>query len=170
MSRECRKCGEYIPYYVNVDGKTHSLQNRKFCLTCSPFKKYNRSSQEPFYKKNDGKTYKTYDEDTKESIKCCLYKRALDRKAVLIENCGGGCKLCGYNKCNRSLSFHHRDPSTKIFGLTLNLLWSKSMEEILIEAEKCDLLCMNCHAEVEDAISRKTSIVQRVNEKYGTDF
>jgi len=29
---------------------------------------------------------------------------------------------------------------------------------------------MNCHAEIEDAVARKTSIVQTVNQKYGTDY
>lgn len=55
---------------------------------------------------------------------------------------------CGYSKCSRALSFHHRDPSTKKFGIgTAKTL---SIETLRVEAAKCDLLCANCHMEVEE--------------------
>ena len=172
MSRECRKCGEKIPYNIVVDGKRRCLQNRKFCLKCSPFGKMNRSVNEPFKVKT--REYKDYSEDQKEihkgRVKLCLYYRALSIRDELYNLLGGKCIICGYNKCKRALSFHHRDPSKKLFGLTLNNLWSKNRKCLDEEVLKCDLLCLNCHAEVEDKIARETSIVKRVNEKYGTNF
>jgi len=52
-----------------------------------------------------------------------------------------GCDLCGYNKCGAALDFHHRDPKEKE-----HRVWVPSSEE----AEKCDLLCSNCHHEVHE--------------------
>lgn len=74
------------------------------------------------------------------------------RKQLLIEKCGGKCKICGYNKCQRSLSFHHRDRATKKFSLDCRNLANRSWSSILKELEKCDMVCMNCHFEIEDDI------------------
>lgn len=162
------KCGSIILNNITINGKKHNLQNRKFCLICSPFKRNNRSVKEPFSKAE--RIYAKCNDERKDMIKCCLYKRALERKAILIKKLGGGCSRCGYSKCTRALCFHHRDRSEKLFGLSLNNLWSKTMGAILNESSKCDLLCANCHSEIEDEIDRKTSIINKVNEKYGTDF
>ena len=171
MSRECRKCNEIIPFQTKIDGKTKNLQNRKFCLKCSPFKKHNTSSYDPTARRR-GKCYKDYCSDDKEKAKLNCYWRGLRIRDELYNKHGGKCIKCGYDKCQGALSFHHRDPSQKIFGLSLNMLWSKSKEDINKESEKCDLLCQNCHAEVEDAICRlrENHIVGRVNKYYGTNY
>jgi hypothetical protein len=169
--RLCRKCGKRIPVKIKIDGKEKNLQNRKFCLECSPWGKHNTSPNDPIARIK-GLSYKESSEECKERIKVSLYKRALQRKTRLIKNSGGKCILCGYNKNVRCLSFHHRDKDKKIFGLSLNHLWSKKWNIIKREWKKCDLLCMNCHGEVEDKISRdkESSTVNRVNAKYGTSY
>lgn len=73
------------------------------------------------------------------------------RKRKLIEYLGGKCSECGYDKCDRALQFHHLDPSTKEFNLS-DKGRSTSWEKSLKEADKCVLLCANCHMEVEDGI------------------
>jgi hypothetical protein len=50
-----------------------------------------------------------------------------------------------------ALQFHHRDPSKKSFAIAAGGL-TRSIEVLRIEAAKCDLLCANCHAEVEAGI------------------
>jgi hypothetical protein len=43
------------------------------------------------------------------------------------------------------LEFHHKDPSTKVSGLSY--MWGHASEDrILEEMEKCILLCKACHA------------------------
>ena len=168
MSRECRKCGKYIPYQVKINGQTVHLQNRKFCLECSPYRGQNTSPYDPIRRK--ARNWKDYSEEQKTRVKLSLYYRALRIRDELYQKHGGKCKVCGYDKCKRALSFHHRDPSQKLFGLTMNNLWCKNRIVIDEEANKCDLLCSNCHAEVEDEIARKTSIVKLVNLKYNTNF
>lgn len=54
-----------------------------------------------------------------------------------------GCARCG-EKDSRCLQFHHRDPATKSFTIGKNG-WQKPIEVVWAEAEKCDILCANCH-------------------------
>lgn len=71
------------------------------------------------------------------------------RKKKLIELYGGKCSLCGYDKCQQALQFHHlsgKDFEISEKGLTRS--WDKMVEE----TKKCVLLCANCHAEVENGI------------------
>lgn len=166
MKRLCRQCGLVIPNRVVIDGKEHVLNNRKFCLTCSPFGKNNRNSITPFLRVK-GRFYKEYSQEQKDRNKSSLYKRALERKEKLIAMSGGKCNSCGYNKCRRALTFHHKNRDSKLFGLTLNSLWSKSWEVIVKEWEKCTLLCCNCHMELENDNSDS---VAKVNARYGTNF
>lgn len=41
------------------------------------------------------------------------------RKADLVYIMGGKCSICGYDKCQQALEFHHIDKSTKKFGYLL---------------------------------------------------
>ena len=64
--------------------------------------------------------------------------------AILKEEAGNCCSKCGYDKCIAALEFHHPDPSvkeSKIIGSTA------SLDKQRVEANKCVLLCANCHRE-----------------------
>jgi len=74
------------------------------------------------------------------------WRRRVKRK--LIERAGGCCVLCGYDRHPAALHFHHVDPSTKSFVLSRQGV-TRSFSEAVAEADKCVLLCGNCHAEVE---------------------
>lgn len=69
-------------------------------------------------------------------------------KAKLVAEAGGKCRLCGYDRCQAALEFHHLDPSSKSFALSVRGL-TRSIEKLREEVAKCVLLCANCHAEVE---------------------
>jgi transposase-like protein len=73
-------------------------------------------------------------------------------KAILVEEAGGGCLLCGYDRYTGALQFHHLDPAEKSFGLGLRGV-ARSLERCREEARKCVLLCANCHAEVEAGVA-----------------
>ncbi len=73
-------------------------------------------------------------------------------KRTLIEEAGGGCVLCGYDRCHAALQFHHVDPWTKSFELSQRGL-TRSWARMRAEAAKCVLLCATCHAEVEAGFS-----------------
>jgi len=49
----------------------------------------------------------------------------------------------------RALHFHHLEPADKRLELNAKGI-SLSLDTLRAEAQKCALLCSNCHAEVED--------------------
>jgi hypothetical protein len=77
-------------------------------------------------------------------------RRAIKRK--LVEEAGGRCLICGYDRCQAVLEFHHLDPSLKEFDLG-RIGVTRSLERSRAEASKCVLLCANCHREVEAGIA-----------------
>lgn len=74
-----------------------------------------------------------------------VLKTMRKHKDCLINEFGGKCQECEYADYRGALEFHHRDPETKSFSLSN--VGSISYARLLAEAQKCDLLCSNCHAE-----------------------
>ena len=56
-----------------------------------------------------------------------------------------GCAICGYNKCMDALDFHHTCLNSKKFYINTNSMMRK---DLIIEINKCILLCANCHREI----------------------
>ena len=79
-------------------------------------------------------------------------RRRREVKRRLVEEAGGRCALCGYERCVGALHFHHVDPTSKCFGLS-SRGFARSIDAARREAAKCVLLCANCHAEVENGVS-----------------
>jgi hypothetical protein len=73
-------------------------------------------------------------------------------RAILLEEAGGRCAICGYHRCTLNLHFHHVDPAKKSFAV--NAMKGKSLAAFRGEAKKCVLLCANCHGEVEAGLVR----------------
>lgn len=80
----------------------------------------------------------------------CRMKWQKDRfrkaKAFFVAYKGGKCELCGYNKCQASMDFHHKDPTQKDPNWKYMRRWSK--KRVLQEIDKCMLVCRNCHGEI----------------------
>jgi len=76
-------------------------------------------------------------------------KRGLARKLELVEAFGGRCSVCGYDRNLAALTFHHIG-SDKDFKLDMRSLSNRTLEVVLTEAEKCILVCQNCHAELHN--------------------
>jgi hypothetical protein len=81
-----------------------------------------------------------------------VIKRRLHVKAVLVDEAGGACALCGYDRCAAALQFHHIDPTAKAFTIAHRGV-TRSLAAARAEALKCVLLCANCHAEVEGGVA-----------------
>lgn len=73
-------------------------------------------------------------------------------KEILVEEAGGACLICGYSRYLGALQFHHLDPAAKEFELSLGGL-TRGIDAARQEAAKCVVLCSNCHAEVEAAVT-----------------
>jgi len=75
-------------------------------------------------------------------------KRKIRLKLKLIKLKDNKCSICGYQKNSGALVFHHEDPDKKNFRLSIENIAYREWEEVLKEAEKCVLLCANCHSKV----------------------
>lgn len=97
--------------------------NRNYCYTCMPY-----------------------------GIGLYATKRIRERavKHQLLQYRGTACFNCGYNASESALHFHHRNPKEKEFGLSAVYLngVDMTMEKLKAEADKCDVLCANCHFEI----------------------
>lgn len=71
-------------------------------------------------------------------------------KRILVEEAGGCCAVCGYKRCMVNLHFHHVDPATKSF--TMSVASGKGLGKLREEAKKCVLVCANCHGEIESGL------------------
>lgn len=74
-------------------------------------------------------------------------------KRLLVEEAGGACRLCGYDRCAAALEFHHLAPAEKRFSLSHRGV-ARALATARAEASRCVLLCANCHAEVEAGVLR----------------
>ena len=100
-----------------------------------------------------------------ETIKKAVIRRRKRIRKMAVDHLGGKCQICGYNKCSDSLDFHHRDPETKKFGISVDGI-TRSWSRVKNEIEKCVLLCANCHREVHAGIAQlptATSVENEVN-------
>jgi len=89
--------------------------------------------------------------DRAEYIKQAVAKRRKKVRAMVVEYKGGSCIFCKYRKCIGALELHHLDSSKKDFGLSAHGL-TKSWAKMRKEADKCILICANCHREVHARI------------------
>ncbi len=93
--------------------------NRKFCFRCMP-KGLSKNEQ--------------------------MQRTRLMGKQKALELLGHSCFLCGFNKYNSALEFHHYDENLeKKFNLSNHFTSYQLNKEILKELEKCVILCSNCH-------------------------
>lgn len=105
---------------------------------------------------------------TNGSYKCkeCRKDAVIDirrrNKIKLVEYKGGKCERCGYDKCIDALEFHHLNPDEKDFGVSCGD--TRSLEKLKAEADKCIMVCANCHREIH-AEEREKKLLERDREK-----
>ncbi len=97
----------------------------------------------------DKRTYR----DRAEYFIQAVAKRRRKIKEMAVEYKGGKCAVCGYNRYIGALDLHHLDPKTKEFGIGQKG-YTRSWKKVKQEADKCILVCANCHREVEAGITQ----------------
>lgn len=74
-------------------------------------------------------------------------KRAIKHQLILYK--GNKCEICGYDKCEGALEFHHLNPEEKDFQIAdIDLSKNLNMDSLKKEVDKCQLVCANCHREI----------------------
>lgn len=136
--KKCKDCKNIFPLEMFGVNKAYKDGLQVRCLICK------RIKENKYYLENK---FSFRERRLTNKISSREKKNELNRKykQILVNERGGGCERCGYSRYIGALTFHHRDPSTKEFNLSANV----SLARKRIEAEKCDLLCFNCHEEVE---------------------
>lgn len=111
----------------------------KICTICNT-----EYPLENFYDNGKNRTHST--------CKKCFTKDIqidqIEKKRKAVEYLGGKCKHCG-NDNIIVLEFHHLNASKKEANLSTIKRWK--LERVIIELNKCILLCANCHV-IEHAI------------------
>lgn len=117
--KQCLICGKFFT-------PKNKAYTRKYCYECSP--SYSKTDL-----KAKGKTISAIRHSIKHQL--ILYK-------------GGKCQICGYDKCEGALHFHHKDSDQKEFEISKKYNNGYfDMQKLKQEVDKCQLLCANCHAE-----------------------
>lgn len=70
--------------------------------------------------------------------------------------CGGCCQSCGYNAYIGNLVFHH--VATKTYEISRLINSTAAWRIIIAEANKCVLVCSNCHGEIHAGLKECPSI------------
>lgn len=100
---------------------------------------------------------------SKQSEAVMRWRRNTKRK--LIYALGGKCCICGYDRCDGALEFHHRDPSEKDFhwgAINGNI---RGWATIVAEMKKCVCVCSNCHRELHAGMVDLPLDAQVLNEQ-----
>ena len=164
IMRKCLNCDNNVPNYIKIDGKKRNLKNRRYCLLCSPFGEHNAK------KLHDAKSdlnrvcricYKEYlggHRQYKDVCPSCRVSESRRNKKIeLINYKGGKCQICNYDRCKRVLQFHHIDPELKEFELSNS--GTMNIEILKKEADKCILVCANCHGEIHEGLINLNNFV-----------
>ena len=90
------------------------------------------------------------EKEVKKFLNNSNYRHVKKRRSVLKEELvkykGGKCEICGYNKCIEALEFHHLNREEKDF--TISSYLRLGIDKLKKEADKCILVCANCHREI----------------------
>ena len=71
-------------------------------------------------------------------------------RKIIAEAKAQGCTVCGYNKCEDALDFHH---SSGIKDLEISqFVVSGNKRKLMEELKKCIVVCSNCHREIHSGM------------------
>lgn len=123
----CKECGQFLPRDGEHICKSVDLRKDRRCLIC--------------YKGLKNKGWERYSKICGPCGKKIQRQKERELRSKLIQQFGGKCEVCGYDKFEECLEFHHIDKSIKK---------SKHfLKDILKYPEKFELLCNRCHREKE---------------------
>lgn len=114
----------------------------KRCNTCKIEKPKTEFHSSGFYIRKNGTKTLVVKPDCKQ---CHLTKQRNWFYSLWAKKFKFECSRCGYNKCKAALELHHTVSAEKEFSLSSRHSISAKLFEK--EANKCIVLCSNCHRE-----------------------
>ena len=94
-------------------------------------------------------------------------KAHVNKEIYILNNTNGYCEICREKWPVDVFCFHHIDPSQKLFAVGQDR-WrgiTGPRQSTLDEADKCAILCLNCHALEHKALNRGETLIND-NETY----
>jgi len=101
------------------------------------------------HKEHIRKRMKKYRQDNAKQLQERNKKQYKKNEETMCNLKINGCAICGYNKCDRALEFHHTNQKDKKFNLSAGHI-NYANKTVAEELDKCILLCANCHREIHD--------------------
>jgi len=169
-TKRCLACDAEIPATAIINGRRMALSKRKYCFACSPYGSRNTRTILPGSRHTRGpveirctscfRKYSYLRSARRGATRvfcnsCVANRKRTSLKAAAVAYKGGACCRCGYNKCLRSMVFHHTDPASKDFTIATRSVsgWAK----LMLELDKTLLVCANCHGELHELADRESS-------------
>jgi hypothetical protein len=148
-----------------IERRCRDCKQLKMCKWASQF----TQTGKPVYKTRCDDCVNKYLSSRRKATRPRVTSLALDRKYLAKKRCvdylGGRCVRCGYDRCIKAMTFHHRDPAAKEFEVGQRLDWSWKV--LRTELDKCDLLCFNCHMEEHCGIDQAARATRGAPKKNG---
>ncbi len=141
MNKVCTKCNKTLPTLSFSRCRASADGLQAHCKEC---KKQ--------YRKNNAERHKEVVREYQANNRDSINRKARERRAKhlnrLIEDLGGlKCSMCGFkDEYIGCYDFHHKDMSTKEHNLGSIML--HNFTKIKEEADKCVLVCSNCHRKI----------------------
>lgn len=123
---KCRRRRKIDDFHKKGEGKRHSVC--RFCKSNYNIDYYSENKERHAAGRKDSKRLRK-----QERLGCV--KQAKDKP----------CADCGERYPHFVMDFDHRDPSTKVFTIGAQKSRSMSLDKLLEEIAKCDVVCANCH-------------------------
>lgn len=133
-TKTCSTCDKVksLDQFNKKSAATDGLQN--YCRDC-----------------NSEKVKKHYTQNKLERKQQIVLRKKAIYKWFLEYRADKACLYCGENE-SCCLEFHHRDPAEKDFEISNMANWGMSIERILKEMTKCDVVCSNCHNKIHAGV------------------
>jgi len=126
----CSRCKQEKSLSEFNKNKSKNDGYQYYCKVCQAI------STKKHYEDNKEK----YVESSRRSQKKLSLWFADYKKTLKCSNCGEDRYYC--------LDFHHLDPTKKVKGVSKMVADGMNKEKIIIEIDKCVVLCKNCHSEI----------------------
>lgn len=122
----------------------HKNGHRSVCKTCRKIERAIRYQQNREHETEYGKNYKINNlEKRLETGRKSSKKKMLRSRIWLNELKNVPCFDCKTQYPPCVMDFDHREPENKLFNISEALF--SPQDKILLEIQKCDIICANCH-------------------------
>jgi hypothetical protein len=148
-----------------IERTCRDCKQRKMCKWTSSF----TQTGKPEYRTRCNDCHNLYLSRLNKAKRPRRTSQALDRKYLVKKKCvdylGGRCIRCGYDRCIKAMTFHHRKPGGKEF--TVSQMLDRKWSILAAELDKCDLLCFNCHMEEHCGLDQAARVTLGAPKRHG---